>query len=85
MTKVNMHEAKTRLSQLVELAKQGEEVIIAKNGKDEARIVPIESKSGADWIGMDAGKIWMADDFDELPDDILNAFYGEDDDTERPR
>ena len=41
MTKVNMHEAKSRLSQLVEMAKNGEEVVIAKNGKPEARLVPI--------------------------------------------
>jgi len=76
MAKVNMHEAKSRLSQLVEMAKNGEEVIIAKNGKDEAVIVPIDKRRSG-WIGMDAGKIWIADDFDKLPDDILNAFYGE--------
>ena len=71
MTKVNMHEAKTRLSKLVEMAKSGEEVVIAKNGKPQARIVPIESDEAGDWFGMDAGKGWIADDFDELPDDIL--------------
>ncbi len=70
MTKVNMHEAKSRLSKLVEMAKNGEEVVIAKNGVPEARIVPYEKK-GKEWFGMDAGKIWIADDFDELPDDIL--------------
>lgn len=70
MTKVNMHEAKSRLSKLVEMANNGEDVVIAKNGKPEARIIPyVESKN--DWFGMDAGKGWMADDFDELPDDIL--------------
>lgn len=71
MTKVNMHEAKTRLSQLVELAKKGEEVVIAKNGDPQARIVPIEKKE-KDWFGMDAGKGWIAEDFDELPEDILD-------------
>lgn len=70
MTKVNMHEAKSRLSQLVELAKKGEEVIIAKNGHDEVRLVPLESEE-TDWFGMDAGKVWIAPDFDELPDDIM--------------
>lgn len=72
MTKVNMHEAKTRLSQLVEMAKRGEEVVIAKNGVPEARIVPIE-KPKKDWWGMDEGKIWIADDFDELPQDVWEA------------
>lgn len=71
MTKVNMHEAKSRLSQLVELAKNGEDVVIAKNGKPEARIVPIKPEP-KEWFGMDEGKIWMADDFNELPDDILD-------------
>jgi len=71
MTKVNMHEAKSRLSQLVEMAKNGEDVVIAKNGKPEARIVPIKQEPKA-WFGMDEGKIWMADDFNELPDDILD-------------
>lgn len=78
MTKMNIHEAKTHLSKLIEMAKKGEEVVIAKNGIPEARLVPIENDESS-WIGMDAGKIWIADDFDELPDDILNAFYGEDD------
>lgn len=70
MTKVNMHEAKSQLSKLVELAKKGEDIVIAKNGVPEARIVPFE-KDKSDWFGMDKGKIWIADDFDELPDDIL--------------
>ena len=70
MTKVNMHEAKSRLSQLVEMAKNGEEVVIAKNGKPEARLVPFTPKP-KDWFGMDEGKAWMADDFNDLPEDIL--------------
>ncbi|MEO6050436.1 MAG: type II toxin-antitoxin system prevent-host-death family antitoxin [Pyrinomonadaceae bacterium] len=70
MTKVNMHEAKSRLSQLVELAKKGEDVVIAKNGVAEARLVAIKPEP-KDWFGMDEGKIWMADDFNELPEDIL--------------
>ena len=70
MTKVNMHDAKSRLSQLVEMAKNGEEVVIAKNGVPEARLIPFDRKP-KDCFGMDEGKIWMADDFDELPDDIL--------------
>lgn len=70
MTKVNMHEAKSRLSQLVEMAKNGEDVVIAKNGKPEVRLVAFEEPA-TDWFGMDAGKGWIADDFDVLPDDIF--------------
>jgi len=71
MTKVNMHEAKSRLSQLVELAENGADIVIAKNGVPKVRLTPIE-KEGKSWFGMDKGKIWMADDFNELPEDILD-------------
>ncbi|MBK9215877.1 MAG: type II toxin-antitoxin system Phd/YefM family antitoxin [Chloracidobacterium sp.] len=70
MTKVNVHEAKSQLSKLIELAKNGEEVIIAKNGKPEARLTAYEPERKS-WVGMDAGKIWIADDFDEWPQDML--------------
>ncbi len=70
MTKVNIHEAKTQLSKLIEKAKKGEEVVIAKNGVPEVRIVPYETPP-KDWFGMDEGKGWIAEDFDELPKDIL--------------
>ncbi len=79
MTKVNVHEAKTHLSKLLEKAMNGEEVVIAKAGKPMVRLVPIEPEN-KDWFGMDEGKAWIADDFDELPDDIMAAFYGEDSD-----
>ncbi len=72
MTKVNVHEAKTQLSKLIEKAKNGEEIVIAKNGVPEARLIPYE-KEPKEWFGMDAGKIVMADDFDEWPPDIMEA------------
>ncbi len=71
MTKVNMHEAKSRLSKLVEMAENGEEVVIAKNGTPAVRLVPVKP-APKDWFGMDEGKIWMSDDFNELPEDILD-------------
>ena len=78
MTKANVHEAKTNLSKLIEQALNGEEVVIAKAGKPLVRLVPVQDEK-EDCFGMDAGKIWIADDFDELPEDILAAFYGEND------
>lgn len=72
MTKVNVHEAKTNLSKLIDLVEKGEEVVIAKNGTPTVRLVPFEKKK-KDWWGMDEGKIWMADDFDEWPPDIWQA------------
>jgi prevent-host-death family protein len=77
MTQVNMHEAKSRLSKLVEMAKNGEDIVIAKDGVPEARIIPYVEDEG-DWFGMDAGKGWIAEDFDEMEPELLAAFQGED-------
>ena len=75
---VNIHEAKTHLSRLLQRVADGEEVIIAKAGVPIARLVPIEPKRKKTRpLGMDRGKIWIADDFDApLPDDLLAEFYG---------
>lgn len=80
MTKVNIHDAKTNLSKLLERAMNGEEVVIAKAGIPMVRLVPVREKRES-CFGMDAGKIWIADDFDELPDDFMAAFLGEDDEN----
>ena len=76
MTTVNMHEAKSQLSKLVDLAHQGEDVIIARNGKPTARIVPIESEQRPlRPIGLHAGQVEIPDSFfDPLPDEIMKAF-----------
>lgn len=70
MTTVNIHEAKSQLSKLIELALSGQEVVIAKAGKPKVRLIPVENEEKSRF-GMDEGKIWMADDFNELPEDIL--------------
>jgi len=76
MIEVGMHEAKTRLSQLVEEVHRGEEVVITRRGKPVARLerVRTPSKKRQAVLGSWKGKVWMADDFDELPDDIAEAF-----------
>jgi prevent-host-death family protein len=75
MAQFGMHEAKTKLSQLVERAEAGEEVVIARNGKPVARLVPVaRTSSFASIRGSLRGQIHIADDFDELPDDIAEAF-----------
>ena len=74
---VNIHEAKTHLSQLLQRVIAGEEVIIAKSGSPLARIVPYEQKPQPRVPGSAKGKIWIAPDFNApLPDDILDAFEG---------
>ena len=70
-----MHEAKTKLSQLVERAQAGEEIVIARNGEPVARLVPVSRpNSFAALRGIWRGQVDIADDFDELPDDIAEAF-----------
>ena len=70
-----MHEAKTKLSQLVERAEAGEDIVIARNGKPVARLVPVaETASLAAVRGAWRGRVTIADDFDELPEDIADAF-----------
>jgi prevent-host-death family protein len=76
MTRVGMHEAKTRLSELVKLAEEGEEVVIERRGTPVARLVPVGDENGgiASAFGVWRGKVQIADDFDELPDDVAEAF-----------
>ncbi len=75
MTQVGMHEAKTKLSQLVERAEAGEDIVIARNGKPVARLVPVVVTSSlASVRGAWRGRVQIADDFDELPDDVAEAF-----------
>lgn len=77
MTYVGMHEAKTNLSKLVARAENGEEITITRNGKPAVQLVPASKKRPfSEALGIMKGEIWMADDFDELPDDpeFLEAF-----------
>ena len=76
MTIVNVHQAKSQLSKLNEQAEAGEEVVIARAGKPAVRLVRYEAQPKARQPGMWRGKGWVADDFDELPDDLLAAFEG---------
>jgi prevent-host-death family protein len=70
----NIHEAKTQLSKLVERALEGEEVIIARAGKPAVRLVPIRESDTPRKGGQWRGKVRIAEDFDELPDDLARAF-----------
>ena len=71
---VNLYEAKTQLSQLVEFAASGEEIIIAKAGKPRARLVAVPDKRPLRMPGGWEGKVWIADDFDDpLPEEFWNG------------
>lgn len=75
---VNIHEAKTHLSRLVERAANGEEVIIAKAGKPMVKLVPVgEVSRPKRRIGFMKGQIKVPDDFDRMfEDEIAEMFYG---------
>ena len=74
---VNIYEAKTRLSELVDKANDDEDVIIARNGRPVARLVKYAQERSRRRLGTLAGRVRMADDFDApLPDDLLAAFEG---------
>ncbi len=73
-TTVNMHEAKTHLSRLVARAAAGEEIVIAKAGEPLARLVAYEPRRGPRQFGQMTGKIWIAEDFDETPQWLIDAF-----------
>lgn len=75
---VNIHEAKTQLSRLLRKVAEGEEVTISRAGVPVARLVPVEKEPQKKRpMGMDRGKIWVAEDFDApLPDELLKLFYG---------
>jgi prevent-host-death family protein len=69
-----MHEAKTNLSQLVARAEAGEDIVIARNGKPVARLVPVGATANlASVRGAWRDRVRIADDFDELPEDIAAA------------
>lgn len=83
MQTINMHQAKTHLSRLVEKAAKGESFIIAKAGKPMVKVVPIDGadeKPGKRRIGFMKGEIVVPDDFDTMmQDEIEQMFYGEND------
>lgn len=78
MAQVNVHEAKTHLSRLLERVDAGEEIIIARAGKPCAKLVPIRRSRTPRRLGLLKGRIRIAEDFDApLPDGVRSLFEGE--------
>jgi len=73
---VNLHEAKTHLSRLVAQAAAGEEIIIGKAGKPVARLIAYREDTTPRRSGALKGHLWIADDFDETPEWLVDAFGG---------
>ncbi len=77
MPTVNIHDAKTQFSRLLDAAVAGEEIIIEKAGKPIARLVAMERVKVTRRFGALKGKVRMDDDFDAaLPGNILDSFEG---------
>jgi prevent-host-death family protein len=74
---INIHEAKTHLSRLVDEVSEGEEIIIAKAGKPLARLIPFRTKGKRRRLGPLAGRFSVPEDFDApLPPEVLADFEG---------
>lgn len=77
MATVNIYEAKTRLSQLVDKAAAGEDVVVSRNGKPLARITRLDAPKRRVRFGVLKGKLTIPEDFDApLPADVLAGFEG---------
>ena len=70
----NISDAKAHLSSLIEKVRSGKEIIIGKAGKPVAKLVPYVVNDEPRKPGVLRGQIKIADDFDELPDDIAKSF-----------
>jgi prevent-host-death family protein len=71
-----MHEAKNHLSRLAQRAADGEEIVIARNGRPLARLVGVDARSPRR-LGLAKGRIWIGPGFDDpLPPEIQEAFEG---------
>lgn len=70
----NISQAKAELSALIEEVQKGNDVILAKAGKPVAKIIAYHGPSRPRTPGSMAGKIWIAPDFDSLPEDMTEAF-----------
>jgi prevent-host-death family protein len=73
---INIHEAKTHLSRIIDEVASGTEVIIAKAGKPMARLSPIAAKPRRKRLGLLKGKIKVPNDFNVTPDDVIAYFEG---------
>ncbi len=72
--RVNIHEAKTHLSRLVDRAAAGEEIIIGRAGKPVARLVALEPPVENRRLGVWKGKVWVSPDFDEEDRELTRLF-----------
>jgi len=73
---INIHEAKTQLSRLLEEAARGEEIVIAKAGRPYVRLVPCLPERTPRTLGGWEGRVRISEDFDQTPEDVIAGFEG---------
>ncbi len=76
MRTVNIHDAKTRFSRLVDAVADGETVVIAKAGRPVAKLVRLSAPEAPPRLGFLAGQAHIPDDFDTLAQDEVRALFG---------
>ncbi|MBK5258404.1 MAG: type II toxin-antitoxin system prevent-host-death family antitoxin [Thermoanaerobaculia bacterium] len=76
MVTVNIHEAKTQLSKLVDQAAKGESFVIAKAGKPLVRVAALDAPSSPQRLGFMAGEIAVPKDFDRMGESEIEALFG---------
>ena len=74
--KVNIHEAKTHLSRLVDRAAAGEEIVIARAGKPAAKLIKFDESAEPRKLGIWTGKLRALPGFDEMDDELADLFEG---------
>jgi prevent-host-death family protein len=73
---INVYDAKSQFSQLLTRAELGEEIVISRNGRPVARLMPLAERRADRKPGALAGRITIADDFDSFSDDDAADWYG---------
>lgn len=76
MTTVNIHEAKTHLSKLIDRAVRGESFVIAKAGRPLVKVTALEAPPEPRRLGFLAGEIAVPDDFDRMGEEAIEALFG---------
>jgi prevent-host-death family protein len=76
MKMINMHQAKTHLSRLIELARKGEEIVIGKAGHPLVKLTPFDLPTERRVLGLWKGKVKISKDFDKTPPWLTRAFEG---------
>ncbi len=72
---MNIQEAKTNLSELIDKVLKGEQVVIARSNKPLVKLIPIEELKGKRKLGTAKGTVFISDDFDEPLTDFINYYY----------